>query len=238
MSRRDNTEHRCDRCVMHASLCVCALVPVLETRTRLVLVIHRDEERKPTNTGRLALLAMKNSELCVRGRHSEPTPGFTWDETTRPLLLFPHADAVLLASVAVVPGDDRPVTLIVPDGNWRQASKVRGRVAGLREVPCVSLPVAAPSTYRLRSEAHPFGLATIEAIARSLRILEGARGPEIERALLDVFRAMVERTLWARGTINAHDVTCGLPAGAVRHDPTRARADSQEDGKAGRSDRI
>jgi DTW domain-containing protein YfiP len=54
MSRRNNAASRCNRCRMHSSLCVCALIPTLETRTRLVLVIHRAEDRKPTNTGRLA----------------------------------------------------------------------------------------------------------------------------------------------------------------------------------------
>lgn len=219
MSRRNNAASRCDRCRMHSSLCVCPLVPQLDTRTRLVLVIHRAEDRKPTNTGRLAALAMKHSRVIVRGRASEPTPPQAWSEETRPLFLFPHEDAVPLEALAAVPGDDRPVTLIVPDGNWRQASKVRNRVAGMRDVPCVSLPIAEPSIYRLRLEAHPFGLATVEAIGRSLRILEGDRGPEVERALLHVFRAMVERTLWSRGDVDTGDVTGGIPEGALRHDP-------------------
>ena len=216
MSRRNNAASRCARCRMHASLCVCALIPTLATRTRLDLVIHRAEDRKPTNTGRLAAEAMPNSQVIVRGRATEPQDDLAWSAETRPLFLFPHEDAVPLASL---PGDDRPVTLIVPDGNWRQASKVRNRVAGMREVPCVSLPVGAPSIYRLRSEAHPFGLATLEAIARSLRILEGDAGPEVERALLHVFRAMVERTLWSRGDFDTADVTGGIPDGTLRHDP-------------------
>ena len=83
----------------------------------------------------------------------------------------------------------------------------------------VSLPAAEPSTYRLRSEAHPFGLATVEAIARALRILEGDRGGAIELALLHVFHAMVERTLWSRGDLDTEDVTGGVPGGALRHDP-------------------
>ena len=219
MSRRNNAASRCERCRMHSSLCVCALVPALETRTRLVLVIHRAEDRKPTNTGRLAVLAMRNSEVIVRGRTEEPTPAQAWGDDTRPLFLFPHEDAVPLASLASVPGDDRPVTLIVPDGNWRQASKVRNRVAGMRTVPCVSLPIAAPSIYRLRSEAHPFGLATVEAIGRALRVLEGDRGHDIEQALLHVFRAMVERTLWSRGDLEDGEVTGGIPEGTLRHDP-------------------
>jgi DTW domain-containing protein len=219
MSRRNNAASRCERCRMHSSLCVCPLLPALETRTRIVLVIHRAEDRKPTNTGRLALLTMKNSAVVVRGRAEERDDTITLDGSTRPLFLFPHEDAVPLRTVATVPGDDRPVTLVVPDGNWRQASKVRNRVAGMRDVPCVSLPVGAPSIYRLRSEAHAFGLATIEAIARALRVLEGDRGVDVEEALLHVFRAMVERTLWSRGEYDTASVTGGIPEGALRHDP-------------------
>ena len=96
---------------------------------------------------------------------------------------------------------------------------MRNRVAGMRDMPCVSLPIAAPSIYRLRLEAHPFGLATVEAIGRALRVLEGESGPEVERSLLHVFRAMVERTLWSRGEFETDDVTGGIPEGALRHDP-------------------
>ncbi len=220
MSRRNNASSRCDRCRMHASLCVCALVPKLVTRTRLVLVLHRAEDRKPTNTGKLAALALHESQIFVRGdKDVRVDPEVTWSDETRPIFLFPHEDAVPLASIAHVPGDDRPVTLIVPDGNWRQASKVRNRVRGMRDVQCASLPVAEPSVYRLRSEAHPFGLATLEAIARALRVLEGDAGPAIEQALLHVFRAFVERTLWSRGEYATSDVTGGIPDGAMRHDP-------------------
>ncbi len=219
MSRRNNAANRCLRCRMHASLCVCPLIPRLETRTRLILVIHHTEARKPTNTGRLAAEAMPNSQIVVRGRADMPNDTLAWSPATRPVLLFPCEGAVPLEEVATVSGDDRPVTLIVPDGNWRQASKVRNRLEGMRDVPCVSLPVGEPSIYRLRSEAHPFGLATVEAISRCLRVLEGERGPEIERALMHVFRAMVERTLWSRGDCETANVTGGIPEGTLRHDP-------------------
>jgi DTW domain-containing protein YfiP len=108
------------------------------------------------------------------------------------------------------------VTLIVPDGNWRQASRVRQRVGGLRDVPCVSLPAGAPSRYRLRAEAHDTGLATIEAIARALGLLEGDNGPRVRDTLALVFAAMVDRTLWSRGMLRTADVTGGVPAGVSR----------------------
>jgi DTW domain-containing protein YfiP len=178
---------------MHAGLCVCALMTPIETRTRLVLIIHRREARKPTNTGRLAAACLSNSQVIVRGHPAAPTPAFTWDPATQPLLLFPDPDATPLAAR---PRSERPVTLIVPDGNWRQAAKVRARVPGLADVPCVSIEPDRPTLYRLRHETRARGLATIEAIAQALGFLEGAH---VREALDRVFRAMVERTLSSRG---------------------------------------
>jgi DTW domain-containing protein YfiP len=83
----------------------------------------------------------------------------------------------------------------------------------------VALPPGAPSAYRLRFDAHAHGLATIEAIARAFAVLEAERGEAVRGALEWVFRAMVERTLWARGSVETAAVTGGIPAGAMRHDP-------------------
>jgi DTW domain-containing protein YfiP len=212
MSRRDNARHRCRRCRMLGGLCVCALMPSprLATRTRLVLVIHRFEDRKPTNTGRLAAECLENSVVVVRGHESQP------------LLLFPHEGATPLAEARI--DRDRPVTLVVPDGNWRQASKVRQRVPGLSELTCVRLPVGERSIYRLRAEAHEAGLSTIEAIGRAMGLLEG---DHVRQALELVFRAMVERTLWSRGRVPAAEVTGGIPAGTMRHDPRTAHPERE-----------
>jgi DTW domain-containing protein YfiP len=182
-----------------------------------VLVIHRYEDRKPTNTGRLAAECLVNSEIVLRGHEDMPSAPIAWGEAAQPLLLFPHEDAVPLSDYAASP---RPVTLIVPDGTWRQASKVRKRVPGLDGVPCVTLPAGPPSLYRLRAEAHATGLATIEAIARAIGIVEGPEvGPAVQQSIESVFLAMVERTLWTRGDVETAEVTGGIPEGAERHDP-------------------
>lgn len=204
---------------MHLGLCVCSLTPRIETKTRLILVIHHTEIRKPTNTGHLAAACLPNSEIHVRGRDRTPSSALSWGERT-PLLLFPHeGEAEPLTPV------DGPVALIVPDGNWRQASKVRARVPGMKAVKCVTLPPGPPSIYRLRTEAHPTGLATMEAIARALGILEG---PEVQQKLEELFRVMVERTLWVRGNLRAEAVTGGIPAGATRELGTRADSDEAQ----------
>lgn len=193
---------------------MCALIPHLSTRTRLVLVIHRFEDRKTTNTGRLATECLSNSEIWVRGHVDQPSDHFVPDPQTQPLLLFPSDESIPLTEFI---GCSQPIALIVPDGTWRQASKVPQRVPSLAHVPRVSLPDAGPVTqYRLRHETRDGGLATIEAIARAFGLLEG---PAVQAALERVFHIMVERTLWSRGELDADCVTGGIPEGAQRHDP-------------------
>jgi DTW domain-containing protein YfiP len=192
---------------------MCALIPRLETRTRLVLYIHRFEQRKPTNTGLLAASCLTRSEVRFRGGPSDTVAPFACEDGSEPLVLFPYEGATPLDRVR---GTRAPVTLVVPDGNWRQASKMYKRVPGLAGLPCVSLPGGPRSDYRLRAEAHGDGLSTLEAIARAIGILESV---DVQRALERVLLAMVERTLWARGGVPRSAVTTGIPNGARRHDP-------------------
>ena len=217
---------------MHGSLCVCNLIPKIETRTRLLLVIHRIEARKPSNTGRLGALCLTNSESWIRGHEENPSDAYEPDDAHQSLFLFPHEEATPIAEFV---NSRLPIKLIVPDGTWRQAAKVRNRVAGFKKIPCVSLPPPAlppeaPSIYRLRSEAHAHGLATVEAIARAFGILEGPEhGKSVRSQIEHVFQAMVERTLWSRGEIETENVTGGIPEGAMRHDPRSGISQSRRE---------
>ena len=220
MSRRDNVEARCNGCHLHASLCICPLIPRLRPRTRLTLLVHYREARKPTNTGQLAARCLERSRVCLVGDREHPLPAALWGGSELPLLLYPDADAVPLSNYA---NCKEPVVLIVPDGNWRQAGKMRRRVPGLAGVQCVTLPEALPTTYRLRAEPKSGGLATLEAVAHALRILEGVgegeNGEAISSAMLGLFRVMVERTLWLRGSLPSDQVFGGIPQAALSKDP-------------------
>lgn len=173
---------------------MCASIPRVVTRTRVVLLIHRAEDRKTTNTGRLATMCLTNSDVVVRGNRESPTTGpIDLPPGVRPLLLFPFEGAVDVATFA---SSREPLALIVPDGNWRQASKARNRVPGLRDVTCVSIPPGPASDYRLREESHDERVCTLEAIARALGVLEG---PSVQQVLEGALALMVRRTLQARG---------------------------------------
>lgn len=187
--------HRCPRCRLTQTDCLCALIPRLQTRTRVVVVLHEQEDRKTSNTGRLASRCLPNSEVVVRGGFDHATPPPSWTAHGDPVLLFPHPDAQPLERWRDHP---RPVTLIVPDGTWRQAQRVRRRIAGLADVPCAMVSREAPSAYQLRHTWDPRRLATLEAIAEALVLLEGQDGPEVREALLQIFQVMVERSLRLR----------------------------------------
>ena len=220
MSRRNNAA-RCATCRMHQTLCICALVPRLTTRTRLAVVVHHREARKPTNTGQLAARCLEHGTVTIVGDRDRPDELPAIGDDVEPVVLYPDDDAVPIERYA---GAARPVLLIVPDGTWRQASKLRRRVPGLAALPCVSLPETAATAYRLRAEHRTGGLATFEAIARALGILEAGAGSAIETAMTAVFRVMVDRTLWLRGAIGDRDVTDGVPAPAIAHSPRGGRS--------------
>ena len=175
--------------------CICQNLVVLETCTRLVLVMHRREVNKTTNTGYLATVMMPETRVLIRG-HLEAPPSYegVGDETRQTILLFPTQEATPLCGDELK-ADGRPVTLVVPDGSWRQASKVTFRVPELESLPRRCLPAGPPSRYRLRREPHPQGLATFEAIARAMGIIEGEG---VERAMMRAFDAMVDGTLETR----------------------------------------
>ena len=99
-----------------------------------------------------------------------------------------------------------------PGGGGAQTTKL---TAQLGAMPCVSLP-AAPAQKRLRGAASPDRLATLEAVARALGVLEG---PDVEHALLRVYRIMTDRTLWSNGRVTTSEVTGGIPPGVRSHDP-------------------
>lgn len=177
-------------------MCICEHIPSVALETRLILVVHRREFKKTTNTGVLALRALPNSALAIWGDVDAPLD----DATLIPpghhaIVLTPSDDAAVLTPelAATLP---RPVALVVPDGTWRQALKMPRRVPALAALPRVVLPLGATTRYFLREETHDYGLATFEAIARALGALEG---PEPQATLEALFERYVAATLRIRG---------------------------------------
>ena len=181
---------------MNAAACMCQHMVPLELETRLVLIMHYKELPKTTATGPLALAALENSELYVHGRRGQPVElDHLHDEERRVLVLFPQEGACAL-SESFRDDDPRPVTLLVPDGSWHQASRMPKRIAAVGRAQPVTLPPGPATRWGVRKETHPSGLATFEAIARALGYLESNA---VRLQLEGLFERMVTATYQNRG---------------------------------------
>src|SRR6202012_3889139 len=125
---RDLSGH-CARCLLQLEICVCAVLPRVETRTELVLVRHVTELYLTSNTGRFAVLSLPNSRLLSYGGG----PAFDVAAIGEP------GTALLYCSGAPRPLDFVPKRLIVLDGSFRQARRMYKRVPELRALPELTL---------------------------------------------------------------------------------------------------
>ena len=212
MGNRNPFPNKCEQCQLRKALCICAMIPRLALNTKVILLIHHRETHRTSNSGRLAHLILENSEMRVRGLKGNPMEreGLVVPDR-QSVLLFPSINAVELTPEALKKFD-KPLTLIVPDGNWRQASRVPNREPDLFSLPRFRIPIDKPTEYRLRSETRPEGMATFEAIARALGVIEG---PEVQAQMEAIFRIKVERTLWSRAKITLAECTGGIPKEAI-----------------------
>ena len=171
-------------------------MPRIELSTRICLVIHHRELTRSSNTGLLALRALVNSEMRIRGEVRETldlkdllVPQY------RTFLFYPSEDAVELDK-DLVGQQPTPIQLIVPDGTWRQARKLHSRHPELKDVQRVKISTPNHSAFRLRAQSRPEGMATLQAIAHGLGIIEGDL---VRVQLMKLYDAKIERTLIGRG---------------------------------------
>jgi len=185
----------CERCRRPVSVCYCAHLVSLPTRTRVLLLQHPRERHVAIGTARLAHLCLPGSELRVG-------VDFDDDEQVRALagernayLLFPGPRAIDLAEARPA----GPITLVVVDGTWWQARKLIKRNPRLAALPQIRFTPRAPSNYRIRREPADHCVATVEALAQVLGALEG--DPERFAALLRPFEAMIDTQLHYAKTV-------------------------------------
>ena len=183
---------------MTRTLCICESIPTLDLNTRVCLIVHVNELKRSSNTGRLALRALVNSEMRVRGETREPLDlSDLLTDRYRTFLFYPTVDAVELDN-ELVAQDRTPIQLLVPDGTWRQASKVHSRHHELKDVPRVKISTPDSSQFHLRAQHRPEGMATLQAIAHGLGVIEGDL---VKAQLMKLYHAKVERTMLGRGLL-------------------------------------
>ena len=174
-------EHlRCERCLLQRWLCLCAAIPTVATRTRIVIVRHHTERWRSSNSGRLAHLALPNSEIVehggIGGLAVMPALAGAW-------LLFPEGTPTVRVETP-------PQQLVVLDATWSQARRMFRKLPALRGLPILRLPEPAIAVARMRESPGEGRVSTIEAIAQALRLFEG---DAVATPLEALFALAVER---------------------------------------------
>jgi len=184
---------RCPGCGLSDSLCLCPALPELAPRTQLVILAHRIELTKSTNTGRLVARMLGERAQLVQSQEELAEGALPAEHS---FVLFPTEDAVPLADVA-----SQVRTLIVPDGTWAQCRRMARRHPRCKALRKVRLADTPRSAYTLRRSRLQSGLCTLEAVACALQVLEPELG---SAAMLQAFERWVKRALLVRA--GAHDM--------------------------------
>jgi DTW domain-containing protein YfiP len=191
--RKRKTKNPCPTCALHLERCICAAIPKLNLRTKLSLIIHHKEMKRTTNTGQLAVHALENSEMVIRGQdHVRSDLSYLLSPDYDSYVLYPSEGAIELDTLSSI----KPVQLIVADGNWRQAGKVNQRHPELRHLPRVKISRENLAQFHLRKEHFSEGFSTLEAIAMAFGVLEGEA---VGNSLMSLYRAKLSATAAGRG---------------------------------------
>lgn len=171
-------------------MCICGDGPRLELATRVVVVVHAAEWGRSSNTGHLVRLGLANATLLIHGRRGGRLgPASFSSAGSTPLILYPGRGANRLTP-ELAASLNRPVTLIVPDGNWNQTQHMMRRLPSLTGAETVSLDEPSLDLRRARHNADAARRSTFEAIARAIGVLESVH---YEERLIELYRLMLER---------------------------------------------
>jgi DTW domain-containing protein YfiP len=156
----------------------------------VVLLQHPREARLAICSAWLTHVALPNSELHRGVRFGDHPRVREVCAEAGAALLYPGEGAVPAAERAGSP----PSFLVVVDGTWLQAERMIAETPRLAALPRIGIVPALPSGYgALRREPAPGHLATIDAVADALGLLEG--DPERFAPMRAAFRRAVELQL-------------------------------------------
>lgn len=189
---------RCDDCQLAQQACICAYRPRLESRSEVVLLMHRNEVFKPTNTGRLIadVLPAQTHVFCWhRTTPDTALLAMLADPARRCCVVYPDDEGVVI-DPQTLGQPDRITTFILLDGTWKQGRRMLTLSRWLDAVPRLALPETLLRGYAVRKSRLSHQLSTAEAGALCLQLAGDAEQAE---TLLDYFALFNQHYLATRG---------------------------------------
>lgn len=187
----------CYRCFWPKSLCWCASLRPMPTRTRFVFLMHPKEfKEEKAGTGRLTHLCLPNSELRMGTSFEadETVQGLIADPRNHCVLLYPGEKARNLSrgELSAVELGERQLVVFLLDATWPLARKMLRLNPSLQRLPRIMFTPTAPSRYIIKQQPQEGCLSTLEAVHELLLALErsGLDRYADPGQLLDLFERM------------------------------------------------
>lgn len=173
----------CSHCSKPRIACICRYLSLQDNDIAVIILQHLDEKNKAIGTANLVALGLSRS--CVISAIDVPEAEFKHKMAelgcTAPLLVYPSSLAEESCHYVLdfETEHSTPISLknkydaiIVLDGTWRNTRELIHRNEWLKLLPTAQLLHAGASQYRIRHAQKEGALATIEAVASMLTLLE------------------------------------------------------------------
>lgn len=198
---------RCEKCGKPRAICVCDRVTPLETRTRVLVLQHPQEDDVDLGTAPLLRASLPKCTLRVGLSWASLAHALDEDgaDPARWVVLYPgkldasvppearEQPVLLLDKKGRVRDENATIDgLVVIDGTWSQAKALWWRNAWLLKLGRVALTPREPSMYgKLRKEPRREWVSTLEAVADVLPAL--GESEEVRTELRRTMRTMLQR---------------------------------------------
>jgi DTW domain-containing protein len=167
----------CYRCYRPKSICFCASIQPMPTRSLFVLLMHPKEFKQvKAATGRLTHLCLAGSQvhIGVGFEHHEAVQALIQDPGNYPVLLYPGRTALNLSNGELKREElaGKRLVIFVLDATWGLARKMLRLSPSLKLLPRIVFTPSQPSRYVIKQQPHVNCLSTLEATHELLTVLD------------------------------------------------------------------
>eukprot|EP00761_Pharyngomonas_kirbyi_P011631 gb/GECH01011657.1/.p1 GENE.gb/GECH01011657.1/~~gb/GECH01011657.1/.p1 ORF type:complete len:309 (+),score=45.03 gb/GECH01011657.1/:1-927(+) len=213
-----NKNNSCLQCWIKRDACLCDSLPLFYPKHRVLVYMHYKEFFRSSNSGKLLLNCLKNSELFISGleSHENRLQNIVDKEGDRTFILYPSADAISLEDFikqhernleqhnndtddndnhwcetttnSTIPS----FNIIVLDGTWSQARSLQRRLP--HHITRVVVPFNHRSLFSpLRNQAGDGRISTFETAMTAIKIMD--HDTEMWEQMMYHFKRMIDTVL-------------------------------------------
>ncbi|WP_317928751.1 tRNA-uridine aminocarboxypropyltransferase [Halioxenophilus sp. WMMB6] len=180
---------RCPRCQLNR--CICHHRQSHTSEIDFLLLMHRNEVLKPTNTGSLVADCFPANTWAATWHRTQPPAELLQlldNGRHRPLLLFPgELNPVFYEQPDTNEHSDSRWLLVVIDATWKQARKMYLQSPWLQTMPTIRINAGHSAAYHLRQAVDGDQLSTAEAVAYGLDSLNQPASAQHLRHYFGIF---------------------------------------------------